>query len=358
VRVARRVATAAAVAIGLALAGASVAGADVPAPSTPVHADAAGVARALFAAGEVERLSQVPSGTESVVLEKILQRLYADSPTLASTQAVADVQALQSALNAKSNAISPATLTVVGANARILAILRALSDSKPPAEVQHALAQVTAGALSGASSSFDATADSLSTLSYSSFSPAGTLAATASLAASNHLFGQARDVLWQQASHESMFDDAQTLVRENPALQTDAIKGFMGLVGADGTMNTTVGAVEDLLHSGVAQIGDQTQSAIDDATTVAQQCPNGSGDTSAACQTARSQMRSHADGQIATISEQRAATAAERPRSAVLIRRCRRRRPRRPRPQRRSPTMRRRTSRTPTPTRPCTRPSK
>jgi hypothetical protein len=69
--------TAGAIVIALALAGASVAGADTPSPSAPVHADAAGVARALFVSGDIERLSQIPSGTESIVLERVLQDLYA-----------------------------------------------------------------------------------------------------------------------------------------------------------------------------------------------------------------------------------------------------------------------------------------
>lgn len=101
-------------------------------PSTPVHLSAAQVAQTLFIAGDVGRLGQIPSGTEDVVLEKVLQQIYTDNSTLAPSQAVADIQGLQSALTSGSQAISPATLTVMAGNERILAILRALSDSAPP----------------------------------------------------------------------------------------------------------------------------------------------------------------------------------------------------------------------------------
>ena len=94
-----------------------------------------------------------------------------------------------------SQTVSPATLTVMAGNERILAILRALTGSNPPSDVQHALAQVSTQALTASAQStqflgqaFDASADSLDTLSYKDFSPAGTLAHTAALAATNSLF--------------------------------------------------------------------------------------------------------------------------------------------------------------------------
>jgi len=149
-------------------------------PSTPVHLSPAQVAQTLFVAGDVGRLSVIPSGTESVVLEKVLQQLYTNNSALAPSQAVSDIQGLQAALASGSQAISPATLTVMGGNERILAILRALTASSPAPEVQHALARVTDQALTVSEQStqflgqsFDASADSLDTLSFSAFSPAG-----------------------------------------------------------------------------------------------------------------------------------------------------------------------------------------
>ena len=174
-------------------------------------------------------------------------------------------------LNAGSSAVSADTLTVMAGNQRTLAILRALTSSSQPAAVQRALAQVTDHALvdsvqsaQGSGSSFKAfhpTVDSLSTLEYTTFSPAQTLAATASLAAANHAFGVARDELWSQASHESVFDATSTLLGENPALKTDAIKQFTSLLAGDGTLSTTVGQLEQLITGAVTTIGNQNCAA-------------------------------------------------------------------------------------------------
>jgi hypothetical protein len=303
-------------------------------PSTPVNLTPTQVAQTLFVAGDVARLSQIPSGTESLVEEKILQQLYTDNATLPASQAVSDIQGLQATLASGQQAISPATLTVMAGNERILAILRAVSASNPPSEVVHALAQVTGQALTVSSQStqflgqaFDASADSLDTLSFTAFSPAGTLARSAALAAANRLFAQARDALWKLASHESVADSTQTLVGENPALQNPAINALVGMLNPDGSLDTTVGQLESLINGGVQQIAGAncalpsgasntapsncTAGALHDAQLVAQNCPNGPNDPSSACQSARSQAQGDAPGELSAISSQQAATAAE-----------------------------------------------
>ncbi len=303
------------------------------APSTQIHLTPTQVAQALFVAGDVARLSQIPSGTESIVLEKILQQLYADNPSLPSAQAVSDLQGLQAALASGSQATSPATLTVMAGNERILAILHALSQSNPPAEVLHALAQVTDQALTSSSQSaqflgqaFNASADSLDTLSFNAFSPGGVLGASASLAATNNLFGQARDALWKQASSESVFDSTQTLLAENPALQNSSVRALVNMLNADGSLDTSVGALQSLINGGVAQIDNQnctlasgasgpapsncTAGALHDAQLVVQACPKGAGDTSAGCQSARKQAGTDATNELDTIAAARAADAA------------------------------------------------
>lgn len=300
-------------------------------PSTPVHASAAQVAQLLFVAGDVGRLSQIPSGSEDVVLEQVLQQLYAEQPTLSPATAVSDIQGLEAVLSSGSSAVSADTLTVMAGNQRILAILRALTSSSQPAAVQRALAQVTDHALvdsvqsaqgSGASfQPFHPTVDALSTLDYTSFSPGETLAATASLAAGNHAFGVARDDLWSQASHESVFDNTSTLLGENPALKTDAIKQFTSLLAGDGTLSTTVGQLEQLITGAVTTIGNQncapsgsggscSSGVLADAQAVTQAC-QGSGSSSTACTDARNQTVSDGSAEVATIAAQRAATAAE-----------------------------------------------
>ncbi len=304
----------------------SVASATAP-TSTPVSASAAQVARYLFVAGDVGRLSMIPSGTESLVLEKVLQELYAANPSLDPHTAASDIQNLQASLQS----VTPDTLIVMAGNQRILAILHTMSASNPPAAVSQALSQVTDHALNDTAQStlglgqhFNPSADSMSTIAYSSFSPAQTLADSASLAAGNQSFGQARDLLWKQASHESVFDDAQTLLAENPALQNDAIKGFMALVGADGTLNTNAGTLEGLIKNSITQIGNQTcqpadgttgtspsdcaSGALHDAQQVTQQCAGGA---TQACADAKSQTQNDAGPEITTIGQQRTvATAA------------------------------------------------
>ena len=74
-------------------------------------------------AGDVTRLSQVPSGTEDVVLEKVLQQLYVENPALNPGQAASDIQGLRAVLTSGSQAISASTLTVMAGNQRVLAIL-------------------------------------------------------------------------------------------------------------------------------------------------------------------------------------------------------------------------------------------
>ena len=286
------------------------------APSTPVHLSAAQVAQALFVAGDVTRLSQIPSGTEDVVLEKVLQQLYVENPTLDPGQAASDIQGLRAVLTSGSQAISASTLTVMAGNQRVLAILRALTDSNQTAEVDHALAQVTDHALTDASQStemlgqaFDA-ADSLDTISYASFAPARVLGATAGLAATNRAFGQARDSLWKQSSKESVFDDAKTLLAANPALQTDAIKSLTSMISSDGSLSTTVGQLEALIRGSIAQIDNQNctlapgasgaapsncaSGALHDAQFVAAQCPNGTDTATGSCTAARNQAQADA----------------------------------------------------------------
>lgn len=299
-------------------------------PSTPIQLSSGQVAQALFVAGDVARLSRIPSGTESLVQEKILQQLYVANPTLGVGQAVSDIQGLQATLASGSPAISPATLTVMAGNQRILAILRALTDSGPAKDVASAIAQVDSQALTQASDAdylhgnwFDASADSLDTIAFQGFAPANVLAASSSLAQANKLFGQARDALWQDASHESVFDGTQALVKENPALQTAAIQQLVGMLAADGSLQTTVGQLENLVAGGVKTIGDQecalpggstggspsdcTSGALHDAQMVAAACQAGA---SSDCTDAKNQAQINANAELAAVAAQQAATAA------------------------------------------------
>jgi hypothetical protein len=299
--------------------------------STPVTASPAQVAGQLFVAGDVARLGRAPSGTESIVLEQVLQQLYTDNRRLAPGDAVEDIQGLQGTLAAGGADISPATLTVMGGNQRVIAILAALARSHPPGPVALAITQVAQRALNEASDStqmlgrpFDASADSMSTFLYGSFSPPQTLEITVSVAAADRNLGRARDTLWLQASHESVFSATAALVASNPALQAPAVHALVARLQPNGSLQSTVGDLETVVGNGVATIGQQTcvpsaggtgpvscsSGALFDVQQVTQACPNGTGDASAACQSERETAKGNVTAQLATIASQQAATTA------------------------------------------------
>jgi hypothetical protein len=268
------------------------------ATTTPVTATPAQVAAQLFVAGDVGRLSTVPSGTESLVLEKVLQQLYADNPALPAATAVSDIQALQSAVgNGKT---SPATLTVTSGNGRILAILNALEGARAPAPAELAVTQVAKTALTdssnvnaGTGQFFDPAADTLSSLSFTSFSPATVLEATVAAAAGNASFEVARNDLWSAAAHESLGDSTSRLLSENPALSGDP--EIQSLVSglSNGSFASDENTVLNTIHSQLGVVADQTctpggppsapgsgqpncaAGALHDAELIAAQCPNG-----------------------------------------------------------------------------------
>ncbi|MGN6869262.1 MAG: hypothetical protein ACTHMY_12750, partial [Solirubrobacteraceae bacterium] len=303
--------------------------------ATPVTATASQVADQLFVAGDVARLSVIPSGTESVVLERILQQLYAQNPALSSSDAVNYIQGLQGALSAP-GAPSRATLMVMPGNERVLTILDTLETSNPPAPVALAVTAVARDALTQSSAAlvangkyFDASADSLSTLSTAALSPPRVLEATVALAASNSSFAQARDALWAGVSHEHLGDSTGQLVAENPALQNDGVRALVA-----GLTNGSFSADETTLLSTIS--GDQTQienqtctpggplvapgsgqqpncsgGALHDAELVAAACPNGISSPDPACQSAMNSVAGDPQQEANAIAaNETAATAA------------------------------------------------
>ena len=153
------------------------------------------------------------------------------------------------------------------------------------------------------------------------------LGATAVLAATNRTFGQARDSLWKQASRESVFDDAKTLLGANPALQTDAIKSLTSMISSDGSLNTTVGQLETLIRGSIAQIDNQNctlasgtsgaspsncaSGALHDAQFVAAQCPNGTDTATGRVPPPATKRRPTRPTELRFITSAQAAAAAE-----------------------------------------------
>jgi hypothetical protein len=135
------------VVVGL-LVGSASAQAAAPAPlatqiaSDPVSVSASSFQRDLFIAGDVARLSQ-PANTEDLVLERVLQALYAANPGLDSTTAASEITALSSAASVPSTATSLAD----SANARIEAVLVALQAADPSGAIAQAVAAISQDAV-------------------------------------------------------------------------------------------------------------------------------------------------------------------------------------------------------------------
>lgn len=223
------------------------------------------VSTALFVAGDVARLSEVPAGNEDVVLEKALQQMYADEPELAPTVAESYVRDMQLALSSPS-APSPASLQLMAGNQRIVAILAALERpygepavSLPPA-AKLAVSHLAAIALSDSSNIFagaeepkffEPLADARTNLTFTSFAPANVLRATRTLASANKLFGEARDALWASASEESVFSEWKQLLGESEVLKSKALETLRKAIEAgEGTITRQPGQLTELFTEG------------------------------------------------------------------------------------------------------------
>ncbi len=248
--------------------------------SDTVRATPDQTARLLFVAGDVRRLNRTPSGTVDTVLEKVLQQLYRDEPSLAPEDAERDIEALHDALASAGAATSAATLSTAPGNQRVLAILAGVRRSDPPVRVRRAITRVADQALTESSTTarpvgdvFNAGADSLSTVLYGGFSPARTLGDTVDLARANSRFGRARDALWADVSHQSVRDDAHALLAGNPELRNDAVRAVTAGLAADGSLTVSVAAIEDLVSAGMQSVAAQSAVALADHRAIEQWCP-------------------------------------------------------------------------------------
>ncbi len=326
--------------------GAATAGA-VPG-NTAVTASASQVASELFVAGDVQRLSQEPSGTVDVALEQVLQQLYRDNPMLPVGDAVSAIQNLQGAVSGAGAAGSAATLADMAPNERIVNVFYTMlsaSKSDIAPDIDTAITQVVDRALTESSNSlvsdgqaFDAGADSQSTLSYGDFSPAETLQGTTELAQQDAAFGEARDALWESDSHESVFSDTDQLLASDPALDNPAVKSIVSQLNADGSLDSTTGDLETAVDAGVSLIDAQacandnqvalaavttagharpagetgaitcTSGALHDAEVVEQACPNGPSTNTSACTEAIDNAKPDVTVEEQTIADEEAAT--------------------------------------------------
>ncbi len=231
----------------------------------PIAVSPAEVSTSLFVAGDVSRLSKVPSGTEDVILEKALQQLYADEPSLDPAVAESYVRDMQLLLSLPS-APSQASLQLMAGNQRIIAILATLerpygspSTVLPPA-AKLAVTHLAALALTGSSDIFagaetpkyfEPLADARTNLTFAAFAPANVLRATRQLAANDHAFGEARDALWKVSSEESAFSQWSELLHESKALGSEALKELREAIEAGhGTVTETPKELTELFGEG------------------------------------------------------------------------------------------------------------
>ncbi len=239
----------------------------------PPTVEPADVTEALFVAGGVARLTNVRDGTEELILEKTLQQIYADEPTLPPATAEGYIAEMK-ALLASSFAPSKASLQVMTGNQRVLAILAALKehDGKLSAELppaaKLALTHVASVALAGSSNVFanaespkyfEPLADERSNLLYTTFSPATVLRATWELAQRNPRFGLARDAVWRSKAEESVFSWWPALFGENKALSNSAFNGLKTEIEVgEGALYSTPEQLEELFHEGQQTTQEQT----------------------------------------------------------------------------------------------------
>jgi uncharacterized protein YoxC len=246
----------------------------------PVDVSAAEFRRDLFVAGDYVRLSQ-PGATQELVLERVLQRLYAANPGLSAADAAGAIGALRTAAAARMPSAS--TLNATGGDGRVLGVLAALHASEPSGATESALAQLARVALTetanaGLHSSdgrFAAAGGSLDTLTTTgSFDPAAVLGRTVALADENQRFAAARDALWQSASGESVTWSANRLLAEATTLKDNAaVQALAALRDANGELSVKAGQIagdatapaEHTVGAVLDHMGAEQQGAFTDA---------------------------------------------------------------------------------------------
>src|SRR4051794_15987224 len=205
----------------------------------------------LLVSADFARLSRA-DGTTDLVLERVLQRLYAGNPGLAAADAAARIQALRTA--AAPQEPSSTAWAQAGGDGRILAVLAALKQAAPAGPTETAVAQLartalretadTAGVRS-AEGRFAAAAAAPDTLRMNgSFNPAAVLESSAALAARSAAFAQARDMLWRAASGVSLRWSTAELLARTPALADNpGVQRIAGLRDVDGALRVNAGAI-------------------------------------------------------------------------------------------------------------------
>jgi hypothetical protein len=194
--------------------------------------------RALFVAGDTARLSESATGLQAVVLEKVLQELYAVAPETDPATAQAAVDGLRQRLEARLDLNARRRLLASAPNAAVLQVISALTLPRdaaelptsegrfPPGDVGEAVKRLAITALAESvkpdprvpGQRFNERADDQATLTDEHYDPATVLGRTVDLAMANERFGRARDLLWQEVSRQSALSSSAQLLAADPAL--------------------------------------------------------------------------------------------------------------------------------------------
>lgn len=243
--------------------------------SQPIKVSPEQLREDLFVAGDIVRLSD-PASTESLVVERVLQQLYAYDPGLSPSTAADDINGLTSAASVPAGATS----LDESANDRIEQVLVALEQTNPTGLVGSALGVLVRQAINqapetglgtdpGAQTAYGDNTDSL--VIGGSFDPMTVLSQSAALGHSNSDFAQARDELWRAASGESITASTQQLLSGAAALQNNSgVKALVALRNSSGAINTTAGHITgaasnpapNTLQATIADLQSQNGAAI------------------------------------------------------------------------------------------------
>jgi hypothetical protein len=248
-------------------------------PSTPISLSGEQVQDALFVAGDTARLDG-PGGETSLLEEKVLQDMYTVDPTLEPAQATAAIDQLQrSYLAAYPKSAAAGTGAVRASNGDIATTLSSFNAVEPNVDdgLKEFPAAQTAFAKGLTDVSREAVADAdaqvtggnfdpnlLAEAPPPSFQPQQVLQQTEQQATLNKSFGGARDALWEGTSHENVYENAESLLKDNPALSgnPDLQAAYQELSPSPGnSIQTTVGALNKDFTSDLEDVESTTETA-------------------------------------------------------------------------------------------------
>lgn len=206
------------------------------------------VRQRLVVAADVNRLQDPAAGTQALLLERILQELYAQNPEMPAAEATASIQQIASAMPP----LTPervATLTSYAFNERLLVLLSDAVSTGATGPARKALAVVSRDLLFDAKDAGDAAGrfavnnGEAFTLLLRGYAGTDVLLRSVRLADANALFAAARDGIWQEAAGFSI-SAPQSALLELPALQSEGMRALVDAIGADGSLETTVASLQ------------------------------------------------------------------------------------------------------------------